>query len=598
MPAPTAYDQTLAAQAPVPPRPRRRVTRQLDAAIESHFATAPSKRIYVMTDKPLYQPGETLYYRADVRATGTLIGQATGLTMQLVSPRGAVAAQHRVFAKDGIATSAFDLPAEIDGGEYTLRLTGDDGSHDDHKVVINTYEAPRMQKTIEFVKKAYGAHDTVTAAIEVRLATGEPLANKPIVAVATLDDGEIARLSLTTDASGHAIAKFPLPPQIGAGDGLLSVLVDAGGVTEAMQKRIPILTNKLGFAAFPEGGDLVEGVPGRVYFSATNALGKPADIEGRVVDDRGVEVAKLASIHDGMGRFEITPAVDRTYHVEITRPENIAAHYDLPAARDGGCVLRAIEDTTNTPPVGGGDTLKVAATCTATRVVAIEAVMRDKRVAGGDFDVTAGKPAVVELPIDGNDEGAVRVTLLSQKKEPLAERVMFHGRGRDMKVAIEADRKSYGPRDPVTLHVHTTDADGKPVAANVGVAVVDDTVLTFADDKSARILAHMYLDAEMPAGLRDRGAQLLLLAEAGGDGGARRAARHQGLSQVRVGAGAEPAAGGRREPVPEMMALEEDEPADMARGMANAAPPQRCRRRRLPPRRPRRRSRITRRRGR
>jgi len=51
---------------------------QLDAAIESHFASAPTKRVYVMTDKPLYQPGETLYYRADVRATGTLIGVSTG----------------------------------------------------------------------------------------------------------------------------------------------------------------------------------------------------------------------------------------------------------------------------------------------------------------------------------------------------------------------------------------------------------------------------------------------------------------------------------------------------------------------------------------
>jgi hypothetical protein len=36
----------------------------------------------------------------------------------------------------------------------------------------------------------------------------------------------------------------------------------------------------------------------------------------------------------------------------------------------------------------------------------------------------------------------------------------------------------------VKLHIKTTDASGKPVKANVGVAVVDDTVLAYADDKS------------------------------------------------------------------------------------------------------------------
>ncbi|MEO7733666.1 MAG: hypothetical protein ABIY55_22065, partial [Kofleriaceae bacterium] len=46
-------------------------TKKLDAAIASHFASHATRRSYLMTDKPLYQPGETIWFRADLRATGT-----------------------------------------------------------------------------------------------------------------------------------------------------------------------------------------------------------------------------------------------------------------------------------------------------------------------------------------------------------------------------------------------------------------------------------------------------------------------------------------------------------------------------------------------
>src|SRR4029079_4752877 len=53
------------------------------------------------------------------------------------------------------------------------------------------------------------------------------------------------------------------------------------------------------------------------------------------------------------------------------------------------------------------------------------------------------------------------------------------------------------------LKVKTEDAKGNPVKANIALAVVDDTVLSFADDKSAKILAHLYLEPELGATATD-----------------------------------------------------------------------------------------------
>lgn len=110
---------------------------------------------------------------------------------------------------------------------------------------------------------------------------------------------------------------------------------------------------------------------------------------------------------------------------------------------------------------------------------------------------------MVELPIARTDQGAVRVTVFSDHQVPLAERLVYHGRGADLKIALSTDKTTYAPREPVKLHVHATDAAGRPVQASLGLAVVDDTVLSFADDKTARILAHLYLEPELGATAAD-----------------------------------------------------------------------------------------------
>jgi len=491
--AEAAPGDKIAALSPTPLGP----STKLDKRITTYFGYQNTQRTYIQTDKPLYQPGETIWFRADIRAAKTLVGGIPGgVTMQLLSPRGAVVATKRVLAQNGIARNDFALAADIEGGEYTIQLTSDTGASDTKKIIVNTYEAPRVMKTLELLRKAYGEGDQVSAALEIKHTGGEPFADKTVTAVVNLDDAEIQRLSIKTDKDGKAIVKFQLPAHIARGDGLLTVMVEDGGVTESIQKRIPIVMKTLQLGLFPESGELVAGVPGRVYFMAKTPIGKPADIEGNVIDDQGHTITQFSSVHDGMGRFELVPAADRHYHVEITKPVGIVTKVDVPAAKPEGCVLRAVDQK-------GGDTLRVAAICSKAQRLQIEATLRDTRLGGGAFDAGSGKAALVELPVDRTAQGAVRVTLFDKAANPLAERLVYHGAGVNLKIKLTADKKQYAPRDRVSLHVHATDAKGNPVKANVALAVVDDTVLSYADDKSARILAHMYLEPELGATAAD-----------------------------------------------------------------------------------------------
>lgn len=487
---------TLAALEPAAPLPATDASRRLDAALDQFHAEHPARRGYLAVDKPLYKPGETLWFRAFDLADATLDDTAEGaigLTVTLLDPRGATVAEKRVFDSAGVANGEFDLPAGLPGGEYTLRAVGDRGGTVERHVILAAYEAPRVKKKLEFLRKAYGPGDAVQAAVALERATGGALARHAATGQVVIDGAEVARVPIMTDAAGNAVVRFSLPAQIARGDGLLTILVDDGGVTESIQKRIPITLDHLAIAIFPEGGALVRDLPGRVYLRATNLLAKPADVEGKVVDDTGAEVARFRSVHDGMARFDLTPRAGRRYHLEVTRPAGIAERYEVPAAEASGCAMQAVDDFASARPE-----VRVAVWCAKPQPVVATAVLRGKRVATAVGAARADRPTVLALPTPAGAQGATRVTLFDRSLAPLAERLVYRHRGADLKVTITPDQPSYTPRAPVTLTVATADADGKPVAADLALAVTDDTVLSFADDKTGHLLARLYLEAEMP----------------------------------------------------------------------------------------------------
>lgn len=223
-------------------------------------------------------------------------------------------------------------------------------------------------------------------------------------------------------------------------------------------------------------------------------MDKPADIDAKVTDDRGATVALLRSYHDGMGRFELVPDPRRTYKIEITRPSGIGKTYPLPAAKSEGCTLQSIDDYTSARP-----DLRIAVWCTHDQDVVATAVLRDKRVATRATHVTASQASVLSFPMTAGAQGAVRVTLFDDRLNARAERLVYRNRGSDLRIDITPDKPTYTPRGRVTMSIAARLPDGSPAPnTDLALSVVDDTVLSFADDKQATMLARLYLEADMP----------------------------------------------------------------------------------------------------
>ncbi|MCA9494671.1 MAG: hypothetical protein KC621_32305, partial [Myxococcales bacterium] len=468
----------------------------LDERIESWFDGHGSRRLHVQLDRPMLRPGETVWVKSWNLATRTLTGEGAGagVTYELLDPRGTIVETKRVLQADGTATNDFVLPTDAPGGRWSVRLTAPTGETVERPFVVSSYQAPTIRKKLDFVREAYGPGDRVEALVELLRPSGEPLADHAVHVMLQVDGATVAEEDLRTDGTGAVLASGRLPSSLSSGDGLLVVLVEEGGISESISRSVPIVLADLRLDLFPEGGDLVAGLPGRVYFEGRDRHGEPADVAGVIEDDRGRRVATFESVHDGLGRFAFTPERGRTYRARVTAPEGIDTAYPLPEAMDQGCTLRSYDDLRSELPE-----VRVGVRCTSRQDVVVVGTQRERRVDTAAVRAGPDRDAVVHLArTDATRQGAVRVTVFDPSDlAPLAERLVYRGAGRDLAVALTTDRQSYGPRDEVVIGVRTTGPDGEPVPAELALAVADDGVLSLADDREGNLLSRVYLEPEL-----------------------------------------------------------------------------------------------------
>jgi hypothetical protein len=298
---------------------------------------------HVSTDKPMYRPGEKVYLRGVVlhQATHKPLAQQGVASIEITGPKGDVVASGNAQCEDGAIGFSWDVPAEQPGGEYTAKIshpwTGDAPA--ERKFDVRSYRAPRLKSQIKFIRDGYGPGDEVAATLEVTRAEGGAPSGAKVTIIARVDDAEAFRGETTVDNDGHALAKFALPKEIARGEGTLSMVIEDGGVVETASKTIPILLQTVDLTMYPEGGDLVAGVPNRVYFEAFTPAKKPADLAGEILNSKGAKVAEFKSAHEGRGRFSLTPQAGEKYILKITEPAGIKTTYDLPAAKADGVAL-------------------------------------------------------------------------------------------------------------------------------------------------------------------------------------------------------------------------------------------------------------------
>jgi hypothetical protein len=127
---------------------------------------------------------------------------------------------------------------------------------------------------------------------------------------------------------------------------------------------------------------------------------------------------------------------------------------------------------------------------TESEAVSLVAQVRGDVVWASEVSVLPGKTEI-SIPVSNFPMGVAQLTLFDGKGIERCERLAFVNRDRQLKVEVKTDKEKYLPREKVKMTVKVTDERGMPMPAQLSLAVVNDQMLSFADDKSGTILSQL-----------------------------------------------------------------------------------------------------------
>ncbi len=455
----------------------------------------PEDRLYVQTDKPMYKPGETVWFSAYVRDAKLLPSEVSGIVhAELLNPKGGIDQQIKLIADNGVAKGDFAINDAAVGGMYKLKCYTNWQKNDPNpaffikEIQVQKVVLPRLKMKLDFEREAYGSGDAVTADLSLHSNDNKALASYNFNYIVQLDGAQILQEKGNTNAEGEAKIKFNLPNNLTSNDGLLNVLIDYQGMRESISRSVPIVLNTIELALYPEGGDLVSGLTGKVAFKALNEFGLPADIEGIVVNKAGATVANLKSYHQGMGAFEITPNSNEKYTVKITKPVGVTQTFELPKPLKKGYALAVNEVTEHN--------LVIDAKSSENEELYAVVNIRGENYYSGGITARPGNN-LHRISTKKMPAGVAQITLFDSKGIARAERLTFINKHQQLNIDITTDKEKYRPREQVEMTINVTDQRGVPMPADLSVAVADDQLLTFADDKSSNILSWLLMEADL-----------------------------------------------------------------------------------------------------
>ncbi|WP_040279510.1 TonB-dependent receptor plug domain-containing protein [Psychroserpens damuponensis] len=468
------------------------LTSTLTAFKSSKTTPAPIEKIYTQTDRPFYFPGETIWFKSYVVLQDHTTSHMSDIVhAQLISPRGTVVNSLKLAVKDGYVYGDFNIDPNWVGGIYTLKVFtnwmrnfGED-TFFTKQITIQKVVKPNLLLNLKFEKEGYGKNSQVIANFEAKDLDNNPLSNKDLTFEVAIKGTKISTQNLTTNTFGKATPTFTLPQDLESSDVVLNVLMSYKGSTESISRAVPVVLDTIDLQFFAESGQIIAGVTNTVAFKAINEFGKPVDVSGDIVNGKGQTVAKFSSFHDGMGSINISAEKGEHYVAKLKTPFVSTRIVKLPNVQNKG--TRFLVTTRDSKAE-----IKLFSTekeplfleiSNATEVLLEKKISADKKL--------------LKINTEDFPMGITTFSIKNSTNDIVAERLVFVNAHKELNIDIALDKTNYQTREKVKLSITTTDSNGNPLPSNLSIAVADNKLLSFADDKQDHILSYLLMSSQL-----------------------------------------------------------------------------------------------------
>jgi hypothetical protein len=425
----------------------------LTRRFKQYQADYREEKTYLLTDRYVYKPGEDLWFKGFVLATGEEPNApgSEDFFVKLINSKGEEIISRRYPININYTAGHLLIPRSLIPGRYKIiAYTGwmknqCPAQAFSKELLISKYFDKRFQVEASYDKAYYFTGDTLKANIRILDQNDKPV---PVTAFNfTLGSFErsVIKGSGITDASGRADLEcvIPHPEEIL----IVTIEIRSRKLSGEYTLIVPACSVAPEIAFYPEGGHLVKGVSATVAIKAFNRYGLPTSIEGSVIDRSGKVLHAVSTNPDGLGKFEFLPQADTCY-LQIARPSGINRRYPLPMARDNGWSLHCAQqgpDTAIFRITASGEQMNQ----TSYWVFSMHNRILDTR------KVAFRQTADVHLPVNNMGNGMLQVSVFDETHALAAERLIYVTHpGEPLRVLT--DHHTYRSRQRVNLLVELT----------------------------------------------------------------------------------------------------------------------------------------------
>ena len=232
------------------------------------------------------------------------------------------------------------------------------------------------------------------------------------------------------------------------------------------EKNEPVLS------FFPEGGNLIQGVPCTLAFDLADNQGKHLNLEVVFRESKtGKEILRTQPQYAGRGSILLPPLKKETEYEAVVRSGEEEYTFPLPEIQERGCALSlesapdSIRIFTNTAGLPENYPLGIH--------IMHDGIMEYSK----EISVRKGTSEYISLPTESLPTGVNQIILFDAKGEVFADRLFFvWPEGKDLNpdrqnLVLEGIKEEYKPFEPVTLSLKAPDIR---TTAHLSLSVKDD----------------------------------------------------------------------------------------------------------------------------
>ncbi len=450
-----------------------------------------SWKLMVSSDKPLYQPGQTIQLRSlALRRPDLKPVAGHDVSFSIADPKGNVIFRKPgVTSRFGIASADCPLADEIIEGAYQVSCQVGD-THSELTVEVQRYVLPKFKISVAFDKPYYTPGERVMGKVEAHYFFGKPVEKGTVeiaVDLGTLPGDRLKTLNAMTDARGVAAFEFVLPERLPTRDNegeearisVATTIRDGGGQEQKKSESCVVAAQPIHVAVIPEGGTLVAGVPNRVYLLTTYPDGRPAQVRVAITGERQeIETDDL-----GVATVDVTPATGHlTWTLRALDSDGREGRRTITLDADGPLDDFLIQ--TDQAVYAGGQTLHLAALGKSGKEpVFVDFIKDGQTMLTRMLEMKDGR-GECEFDLPAELFGTIELCAYRYTADGLPlrkRRVLYVRQANEIHIAVAQNQPEYRPGETARLQLKLTDGQGRAVLGAISLAAVDEAVYSVLD---------------------------------------------------------------------------------------------------------------------